>query len=102
MENVLSIIGTTTALVSAVIALTAFTAEARLHRRISKLQSVASLMTEAPSPVVHRALRFTLAELQSREVLRVQQRSVRFASFVLPPLKILFAALFAGSSQSGV
>jgi hypothetical protein len=95
MESVLSIVGAFTALVSAIIALTAFTAEARLHRRISKLQSVASLMAQAPSPVIHRALRFALAELQSREALREQQRYVRSLSFVFPPLKILFAALFA-------
>lgn len=97
MESVLSIVGAMTALISVIIALSAFTSEARLHRRISKLQSAACLMEQSPSPVIHRALRYSLAELQSREALREQQKPVRSLSFVLPPFKFLLAALFATS-----
>lgn len=97
MENVLSIIGTMTAIVSAAIALTAFTAESRLHRRIEKLASAATLMGRSPSPVIQRALRYSLAELQSREALREQQRGQRLFTLALPPIVILLAALFATS-----
>ncbi|MFC7375598.1 hypothetical protein ACFQRD_10015 [Brachybacterium sp. GCM10030268] len=93
MESALSIVGTMTALVSAIIALSAYTAESRLHRRINRLQSVMSLMNKAPSPVINRALRYSLAELQSREALREQRKTAFSLSFVLPPLKMLFFSL---------
>ena len=97
MESVLSIIGTMTALISATIALTAFTAESRLHRRIEKLASVAKLMERSPSPVIHRALRFDLAELQSREALREQQRAQRVFTLAFSSAVIFFAALLSAS-----
>ncbi|WP_193107015.1 hypothetical protein [Brachybacterium sp. FME24] len=85
MENILSLIGALTALVGACIALSAFTRESRLHRRITRLHSTIELMRPASSPILERSLRNSLAELQSREALQEQQKSARLLSttFVL-------------------
>src|SRR5699024_2147867 len=96
-ERVATILRTMTALSTATSALTASTAEPRWHRRIENLPSVAKLMEPPPSPVIHRALRFNLAELQSREALREQQRAQRVFTLAFSSAVIFFAALLSAS-----
>src|SRR5690625_170991 len=54
-------------------------------------------MERSPSPVIHRALRFNLAELQSREALREQQRAQRVFTLAFSSAVIFFAALLSAS-----
>ena len=89
MELALSITGTLATLISVAIALVGFSAEARLHRRITKLRSIDEIMSGSPSPVINRALRLALADLQARELLRFQLHDSRMTSSLFAAVTII-------------
>ncbi|PZP14100.1 MAG: hypothetical protein DI611_13230 [Brachybacterium faecium] len=93
MQLALSIAGTLATLTSVIIASLAFTTDARLHRRITRLRDTSAIMVNSPSPVITRALRYCLAELQARELLRHRLRSSRFHSVLFSGITI-YTSLF--------
>ncbi|WP_420114561.1 hypothetical protein [Pseudactinotalea sp.] len=95
METFISATSALTAVVGIAIALLTYTSDARLHRRIARLHAAHTMMAAAPSPVIHRALRGSLAELQAREALRPQIRTYRFGA-------ISFTVLLAGLTAESV
>lgn len=89
METFISATSAFAGVLGIAIALLTYTSDARLHRRIARLHAAHEMMSASPSPVIHRALRGSLAELQAKEALRPQLRLYRFGA-------VSFTVLLAG------